>query len=229
MGAHRVKLVYCNTVVSCHLDHDSDKRFSRGNHEAYLRDEAWFLPRLYECAIKAGVAGTASEVPAGAWPLTAAASTGAGTSWLASTLPLTCAASGSAAGCVGWLFAGSLSGGAELSALRLRLEGSVESGVLGSKIVSFHHAAASRVQDCLVAAASVSVIIPADWIPPQRRKCCDAMRHRRTRGDDAGKDVATGAMVPRGVCFPAPQPAPSSQSPTNASMISGAVSSMSNH
>ena len=62
MGAHRVKLVYCNTVVSCHLDHDSDKRFSRGNHEAYLRDEAWFLPRLYECAIEAGVAGTAPEM-----------------------------------------------------------------------------------------------------------------------------------------------------------------------
>jgi glycosyltransferase involved in cell wall biosynthesis len=62
MGAHRVKLIYCDAVVSCHLDHDSDKRFSRGNHEAYLRDEAWFLPRLYESAIRGGVAAEAPEM-----------------------------------------------------------------------------------------------------------------------------------------------------------------------
>lgn len=62
MGAHRVKLIYCDLVVSCHLDHDSDMRFSRGNHQAYLRDEAWFLPRLYECAIKAGVSAEAPEM-----------------------------------------------------------------------------------------------------------------------------------------------------------------------
>ncbi len=62
MGAHRVKLIFCDAVVSCHLDHNSDNRFSRGNHEAYLRDEAWFLPRLYDCAIKGGVSTVAPEM-----------------------------------------------------------------------------------------------------------------------------------------------------------------------
>ena len=62
MGAHRARLIYCDTAVSCHLDHDSDKRFSRGNREAYLRDEAWFLPRLYDCAIAGGVTAQAPEM-----------------------------------------------------------------------------------------------------------------------------------------------------------------------
>lgn len=62
MGAHRVKLIYCDLVVSCHLDHDCDRRFSRGNHQAYLGDEAWFLPRLYECAVKAGVPAKSPEM-----------------------------------------------------------------------------------------------------------------------------------------------------------------------
>jgi glycosyltransferase involved in cell wall biosynthesis len=55
MGALKVKLVYCDDVVSCQRDHSSDERVSRGKWNLYLRDEAWFLPRLYECALKAGV------------------------------------------------------------------------------------------------------------------------------------------------------------------------------
>ena len=62
MGAHRVKLVHCGTVVSCHLDHEGEGRVSRGNHEAYLRDEAWFLPRLYTCAVQAGVLQESPEM-----------------------------------------------------------------------------------------------------------------------------------------------------------------------
>ncbi|MCB1702346.1 MAG: glycosyltransferase family 2 protein [Halioglobus sp.] len=62
MGAHRVKLVHCGTLVSCHRDHDTEGRVSRGNHEAYLRDEAWFLPRLYACAVEAGVPADATEM-----------------------------------------------------------------------------------------------------------------------------------------------------------------------
>lgn len=55
MGALRTKLIYCDTVVSCHLEHPNSNRVSRGSQEAYLRDEAWFLPRLLDCAQRAGV------------------------------------------------------------------------------------------------------------------------------------------------------------------------------
>lgn len=62
MGALKTRLVYCDTVVSCHQDHPSENRVSRGKFEAYLRDEAWFLPRLYECALRAGVGHDAPEM-----------------------------------------------------------------------------------------------------------------------------------------------------------------------
>jgi len=62
MGALGVKLVYCGSVVSCHLDHDSPNRVTKGSQLAYLRDEAWFMPRLYACACKAGVPLTAPEM-----------------------------------------------------------------------------------------------------------------------------------------------------------------------
>lgn len=62
MGALRVKLIYCDTTVSCHLEHPSNNRVTRGNKEAYLRDEAWFLPRLYRCAVEAGITHEAREM-----------------------------------------------------------------------------------------------------------------------------------------------------------------------
>ena len=54
MGAKKVKLVHCGSTVSCQLEHSGAERVSRQNKELYLRDEAWFLPRLYECALEAG-------------------------------------------------------------------------------------------------------------------------------------------------------------------------------
>ena len=62
MGAHNTRLTHCGTVVSCHRNHSSENRVSKGNHEAYLRDEAWFLPRLYECALLAGVRKESPEM-----------------------------------------------------------------------------------------------------------------------------------------------------------------------
>ena len=55
MGALKVRLIFCDAVLSCQQDHPDPNRVSKGTHDSYLRDEAWFLPRLYACAIKAGV------------------------------------------------------------------------------------------------------------------------------------------------------------------------------
>jgi hypothetical protein len=62
MGALRPKLAYCDEVVSCHRDHDGEGRVSKGNQLSYLKDEAWFLPRLYKCALQAGVEPDSSEM-----------------------------------------------------------------------------------------------------------------------------------------------------------------------
>jgi glycosyltransferase involved in cell wall biosynthesis len=62
MGAHRPVLAYADTVVSCHLEHDSPGRISHGKHKEYMVDEAWFLPRLFESALKAGVKRDAGEM-----------------------------------------------------------------------------------------------------------------------------------------------------------------------
>ncbi|MTJ32278.1 glycosyltransferase family A protein [Aphanizomenon sp. UHCC 0183] len=55
MGAKKVRLIHCGSVVSCQLDHAGAERVSRQSQTAYLRDEAWFLPRLYHCALEAGM------------------------------------------------------------------------------------------------------------------------------------------------------------------------------
>jgi glycosyltransferase involved in cell wall biosynthesis len=55
MGALRPRLAYCDAVVSCHRDHEGPGRVSRGDLLEYARDEAWFLPRLYQCALEAGL------------------------------------------------------------------------------------------------------------------------------------------------------------------------------
>lgn len=55
MGAQKVRLIHCGSTVSCQRDHPGTERVSRQSQSAYLRDEAWFLPRLYACALKAGM------------------------------------------------------------------------------------------------------------------------------------------------------------------------------
>ncbi len=62
MGARRARLAYCDRTVSCHRDHPSANRVTRGKAASYLRDEAWFLPRLYDCALTAGVAPDSAEM-----------------------------------------------------------------------------------------------------------------------------------------------------------------------
>lgn len=62
MGALKTRLVFCDVTVSCQLDHNCGNRVSRGDWKSYLRDEAWFLPRLYQCALLAGIANDAPEM-----------------------------------------------------------------------------------------------------------------------------------------------------------------------
>ena len=62
MGARRTRLVYVDRVLSCQLNHPSVQRVSRGDQDAYLRDLAWFLPRLFDCALAAGVPVDAPEM-----------------------------------------------------------------------------------------------------------------------------------------------------------------------
>ena len=62
MGAERVKLIHCDSVVSCHVNHPSPERVTHGDKAAYFRDEAWFLPRLYKCAVQAGIDQSTAEM-----------------------------------------------------------------------------------------------------------------------------------------------------------------------
>ena len=61
-GALRTRLAYCEAVLSCQLAHGGENRVSEGPIEAYLRDEACFLPHLYQCAVAAGVDSKAPEM-----------------------------------------------------------------------------------------------------------------------------------------------------------------------
>jgi len=62
MGSHCPILAYVDQAVSCHLEHDTPGRVSHGKYHDYLINEAWFLPRLFECAKKAGVSMHAAEM-----------------------------------------------------------------------------------------------------------------------------------------------------------------------
>ena len=62
MGALGARLIHCGSSVSVQRDHASAERVSRGPSQAYLRDEATFLPRLYACALLAGVHHQAPEM-----------------------------------------------------------------------------------------------------------------------------------------------------------------------
>lgn len=60
-GATGAPLAFCDEVVSCQLQHPGP-RVSRESFERYLPQEAWFLPRLYACAVQAGVPADAPEM-----------------------------------------------------------------------------------------------------------------------------------------------------------------------
>jgi len=60
-GALQARLAFCDAVVSCHRNHDAD-RVTKRPYLNYLPQEAWFLPRLYDCAVKAGVKPTSPEM-----------------------------------------------------------------------------------------------------------------------------------------------------------------------
>jgi glycosyltransferase involved in cell wall biosynthesis len=62
MGALRAKLVFCDEVLSCQVAHFGEERVSFGDKRRYALDEAWFLPRLFECALRAGVSQDAPEM-----------------------------------------------------------------------------------------------------------------------------------------------------------------------
>ena len=61
-GALRTRLIYCDAVLSCQRAHGGENRVSEGPRDAYDRDEAWFLPRLYQCALAAGVDAQGPEM-----------------------------------------------------------------------------------------------------------------------------------------------------------------------
>jgi hypothetical protein len=60
-GALGARLIFCDEVLSCQRHHDGH-RVSTWSFEQYLPQEAWFLPRLYDCAIKARVPYDAPEM-----------------------------------------------------------------------------------------------------------------------------------------------------------------------
>jgi len=60
-GALRAKLAFCPEPVSCHRQHEGH-RVTRWANAGYLPQEAWFLPRLYGCALQAGVSRDAPEL-----------------------------------------------------------------------------------------------------------------------------------------------------------------------
>ena len=60
-GALGARLIYCDEVLSCQRQHDGH-RVTTWSFEQYLSQEAWFLPRLYGCAKRAGVPADAPEM-----------------------------------------------------------------------------------------------------------------------------------------------------------------------
>ncbi len=60
-GALKTRLVYCDELVSHQRQH-AGPCVSSSSWEQYLPQEAWFLPRLYDCAVQAGVSPDAPEM-----------------------------------------------------------------------------------------------------------------------------------------------------------------------
>ena len=62
VGAMGTRLVFCDEIVSCHRDHESG-RLTRGVlTKAILKDHVRLIPKLYECAGKAGVQKECKEM-----------------------------------------------------------------------------------------------------------------------------------------------------------------------
>jgi len=62
MGALNARLVHCGSTVSIQCHYSSSERLTEGPREAYLHNEALFLPRLHACAVLAGVPADAPEM-----------------------------------------------------------------------------------------------------------------------------------------------------------------------
>ncbi len=60
-GALGTRLVFCDERLSCQRQHDGHC-VTKSSYERYLPQEAWFLPRLYKCAIRAQVGADAPEM-----------------------------------------------------------------------------------------------------------------------------------------------------------------------
>jgi glycosyltransferase involved in cell wall biosynthesis len=60
-GATGTRLVFCDEVLSSQRHH-AGACVSNSSYERYLPQEAWFLPRLHDCAVQAGVSHHAPEM-----------------------------------------------------------------------------------------------------------------------------------------------------------------------
>ena len=60
-GALGARLVFCDELLSCQRQHEQHS-VTKWSFENYLPQEAWFLPRLYQCAVQAGVSTDSSEM-----------------------------------------------------------------------------------------------------------------------------------------------------------------------
>ncbi len=60
-GSLQTRLVYCDEALSCQCVHDGHS-VTKWAYEKYMPQEADFLPRLYDCALLAGVSVKSSEM-----------------------------------------------------------------------------------------------------------------------------------------------------------------------
>jgi glycosyltransferase involved in cell wall biosynthesis len=60
-GALGARLIFCDEVFSCQRQHDGPC-VTKWSMESYWPQEASFLPRLYQCSVKAGVSSDAHEM-----------------------------------------------------------------------------------------------------------------------------------------------------------------------
>ena len=62
MAAYNPKLIFSNIPLACYRQHTIGERVTDGGYIDYLKDEAIFIPRLYECAIRSGVKQNSMEM-----------------------------------------------------------------------------------------------------------------------------------------------------------------------
>ena len=61
IGATGTHLVFCDEILSCQRQHEGPC-VTKSSLESYIPQEALFLPRLYDCAVKAGISLKAPEM-----------------------------------------------------------------------------------------------------------------------------------------------------------------------